>query len=334
MNIVKYYYIILGSKYDYFKICYKDIDKIDYATYDCEDIHTNSTLKKMCYRLHTSEKINKIYKIPHKEIWNKYLSDVKIKKNLICFVFFTGTKKFQMINNGFIEYLKKEYPNSKFVCFYQDIVAVKRKLDINQTKEIFDLVISFDKNDCKNYGLTYYPDVYSKIEIPKSSNEYDIYFVGRAKNRLDKIIKAYEYFKSNNLKCNFNLIGVPKKERKYIEDIKYYKKNIPYMKVLEGINRSSAILEIMQEGAVGYTLRTCEAIMYDKLLITDNKEVMNSPFFQEKLIKVFKGDNINVSIEEVRQSHIFEKKYKEMLSPIKLIKFIDDCLNRGKNNEE
>jgi len=51
----------------------------------------------------------------------------------------------------------------------------------------------------------------------------------------------------------------------------YLDKFMPYEENLEYIKRSKCLLEIMQEGGNGYILRTCEAVAYNKKIITNNK---------------------------------------------------------------
>lgn len=322
---MKYYYVILGSNLDYYKICYKDLEKIDYAKYVCSDIYGNK-FQKMLYRIHNSEKINNIIKIPGKSIWFKKMLNINVKIP-VCFVFFTNTKKFESIEYGYIDFLKKEYPNSKFVCFYQDIVALKRKLDIEKVKELFDIVISFDKKDCEKYKLLYYPDVYSKYEIKENKIDIDVYFVGRAKDRLLELYKVYDLLEKKGCKCKFKLIGVPEKKRIQREGIEYFDKNISYLQIIKDIQKSYAILEIMQGGAVGYTLRTCEAIAYDKLLITNNIEIKNADFYDKDNIKIIIPDKYEeITLNEIRTEHKFSQDIKSNLSPINFLHFIDERL--------
>ena len=134
--------------------------------------------------------------------------------------------------------------------------------------------MSYNKTDAEKYGLLYHPTQYSSIEIPK--NDFipysDVYFLGAAKNRFESIIKAFEYFKANGLKCDFYVTDVPRKERKYTNEIKYIK-HMSYIENLQHIDKTKAILELMQEKSTGFTLRMWEAITYEKLLITNNKAV-------------------------------------------------------------
>lgn len=321
---MNYYYVIIGSNLDYYKVCYNDLQKINFATYDCTSIYGDK-LQKILYKIHNSEKINKIINLPYKEVWfPKYLKFNTDKP--VCFVFFTNTKKFESIKDGYLEYLRKCYPKSKFVCFYQDIVALKRKIEIDVVKSLFDIVISYDKNDCEKYGLLYYPDVYSSYNIESTTIDTDVYFVGKGKDRLLEIYKAYDFFSGIGCKCKFKLIGISDKDKIKREGIEYYSRNISYLQVIKDVQSSYAILEIMQGGAVGYTLRTCEAIEYDKLLITNNSEIKNATFYTENNIKIIDNKKIDIVLDDIRKKHIFSKKIKEDMSPINLLSFLDERL--------
>ena len=127
-----------------------------------------------------------------------------------------------------MDYFRKRYPGCRIAFFYQDMVKRSMMPNIDVVKQKADIVLSFDQLDAKNYGVYYYPLVYSRIEIPKNEHikRSDVYFVGKAKDRLDKIIAAYEVFKNAGLKCDFHIIGVEKENRKYeiaqITEYKYF----------------------------------------------------------------------------------------------------------------
>jgi len=219
-------------------------------------------------------------------------------------------------------YLKSKYQNSKYVCFYQDKIF---DLDFfSKVKQSFDIILSFDQKDAEKYQLLYYPLVYSLFDVPEDENikQSDIYFVGKAKNRFKDIISVYEKLRSAGLKCDFHIVGVAPKDRKYANEIDYCIQ-MPYIENLKRIKKTKCLLEIMQVGGHGYTLRTCEAIMYDKKIITNNPEIEKAPFYSSECIQTFK------SVQQIDPNFIFKEpisvdyNYKEELSPVHLLEFID-----------
>ena len=321
---MKYNYVIIGSEADFYMASYADLFKCSYAKYLWRRIDTDNPIITFLYRLHTSPVTNKFIKLPMKSIWNKWIFTGKFDNdNPICFLFFVGRDK--EIKNGAISYLRKKYKNCKIVLFYQDIVKKSKLPEIEKIRNQFDLILSFDQLDVKRYVLVYYPLVYSEITVKKGSiSESDVYFVGKAKDRLDDIRATYDVFTKAGLKCDFHVTGVSKEEIR--DDGIIYNLPITYMENLQRIKATKCMLEIMQKGGHGYTLRYCEAIMYDKKIITNNLEIKKAPFYAKERIQVFKNPK-KISCEFVLEG---EKKvnydYKDKLSPKKLLDFLDSKL--------
>lgn len=323
---MKYNYVVLGSAADFYRASYADLYSRSDSKYIWKIIDTDSKLLNFIYKLHKSPKLNKIVQLPWQSVWNRFVYKGSFENDKpICFVLFGSRKK--EIDCGLIEYLRKRYPRCKIAFFYQDMVKRSMMPDIDGVKEKADIVLSFDQVDAETYGVYYYPLVYSRVDIPKNEKieRSDVYFVGKAKDRLDKIISAYEVFKNAGLKCDFHIIGVEKENRKYEHEI-VYQDQMPYLENLQRIQACKCMLEIMQGGGHGYTLRYCEAIMYDKAIITDNPEVVKAPFYNPSLIQHFVDamDIDPVFVENV--SARMDYGFKEKLSPVHLLQFIDERL--------
>lgn len=323
-----YNFVIFGSKQDLYKISYSEVTACDNVRYIDKPYGDKISILKFLHRLHFSKKVNKFIKLPFKEIWNSWYFDNNFKdKNPICFIFFHNWIEYQKY--GLVKYLRGKYPDSKMVCFFQDLIHLQSNLDINHIKKVFDLVLSFDQEECKKYGLVYHQLVFSHypVKLSPEFQECDVYFLGKAKNRLDEIIKVYEFLRSQDLKCKFYLIGVEKDKQIYTNEI-HYIDSMSYMKNLQHVVSSKCLLEIMQKNGHGYTQRVCEAIAYNKKLLTNNVEVKNAPFFNEKLISVFSDSNdIDISFLKDGSDEIADYNFKEQLSPKNLLSFIEEKLD-------
>lgn len=187
-----------------------------------------------------------------------------------------------------------------------------------------DIALSFDHADAEKYGMDYYPLVYSPCDMGEDDSipESDVYFVGKAKDRLPAILAAYEKLRDAGLRCDFYLTGVAPEDQKYADEITYgtqmsYKENLRHVK------KTRCLLEIMQGGGHGYTLRACEAIMYDKKMLTNNPEIEHAPFYKPELISVFR-DARDIDTEFVkREPYAVDYGWKEQLSPLRLLEYID-----------
>ena len=85
------------------------------------------------------------------------------------------------------------------------------------------------------------------------------------------------------LVCDINIID----EKRALSN------DIPYTEVQKKIINSKAILEVMQDGQNGYTLRTMESLFFSRKLITDNKAIMEAPFYNKNNIFVIDVDSID-----------------------------------------
>ena len=320
---MKYNYVYLGSNSDFTRISFGDLEKVDWAKYFCKRIDTNSKVLTKLYQLHTSPKTNRFFRLPGQGIWNKMLFRQTFPEDKpICFVFYPRSRWLQ---NGAIEYLRKKYPDCKIALIFQDLVRYSYPQGLEEMLKKVDIALSFDHADAEMHGMDYYPLVYSPYDVPEDDliEESDVYFVGKAKDRLPQILAAYEKLRDAGLKCEFYITGVAPEEQKYADEI-HYCGQMSYVENLKRVKKTKCLLEIMQGGGHGYTLRACEAIMYDKKMITDNPEISSAPFFAPELISVFSGaEDINPSFVTAEPTEA-DYGWKENLSPLKLLEYIDE----------
>ena len=148
-------------------------------------------------------------------------------------------------------------------------------------------------------------------------------FCGAAKKRYSSIIQSYKVFKEAGLRCDFMVSRLLPGQNK-IAGIDYIKYLISYKDYLRHVMRSDFILEIMQGNATGYTLRTWEAILYDKVLLTDNKAILKAPFYnKDQFIYFEKPEDIDVrrareqkerAEEQLRQKQSIQQYYHTQAS--------------------
>ena len=331
---MEYSYVVLGSSSDLYKFSYSDFKKTDYAYY-IPGIESNlSKIGFALFRIHTWKKLNSIVNIPLKHVWNKFLlGQFPVRdEHKICFVFFSNWVEYEN-QLHLIDYLRKKYVGCKVVWFLQDIISTRtmadgRPLPIEELKKKFDLVFSFDQNDCQKYGFIYHHLVFSSfdgeiVDMPYS----DVYFVGKAKNRQSDIIRVFEVFRANGLKCDFHIAGVPKEEQKYADEIDYAPQ-ISYQENLQHIIHTKCLLEIMQQGGAGFTQRGCEAVCFNKKLLTNNQFITEAPFYNEHFICKFTNPSeIDAHfIEMLDMDENVDYHYKEHFSPLDLLCVIEDHL--------
>lgn len=327
-----YNFVIFGSEWDLYKTSYSDIIGKENVVYiERPEPLINSGLIKLLFRIHFHKYIFGI-SLPFKRVWNKYyFIDTFKTKRPLCFVFFNSWIR---IDVGLPLYLRKKYPRCKLVWMNQDLIKVQtyaysnKTFDVEKIKCEFDLCLSFDKGDCLTYGFTYHPLVFSEIKYRKDTEiKSDVYFLGRAKNRLDDIVDVYYYLTHKGLKCDFYIVGVNKEKQKAPDSI-HYIESMDYQTNLKMILESKCLLEVMQESGTGFTQRGCEAVCLGKKLLTNNQFIIEEPFYNSKYISTFRStdDMDEEFVDNIRSNEMVDYHYKDRMSPIELLEFIENHL--------
>lgn len=333
MNIIeglRYNYVILGSSWDLYKQSYSDVIENSNVRYITDDVIKKLIARNPLYHFQFS-KINNYLSLPLKGIWNScYFQNDFNDDKPICFILF---ERWARLNHttGFTSYLRKKYKGCKIIFFLQDLFVKQKKdfsnqpFDVDEEKEYYDLIVSFDQNECNQFGFDYHSLVFSdykgKIEDMPIS---DIYFLGQAKDRLKEIIKAYEILNDIGLNVDMYLTGVATKDQVYSDKIKYIK-SMPYQENIQHVLHSKCLLEIMQKNGHGYTQRVVEAVVLNKKILTNNPEIEKAPFYNSNYISQFASVN-ELDFEflmNLKKNSQVEYSYKEKLSPVSFLRYID-----------
>ncbi|SDH60246.1 hypothetical protein [Halanaerobium congolense] len=277
------------------------------------------------HKIHYSMRINTKIRLPFKKIWyKKYLNYNRIKTNSKkIFLFIEGTNI--AYDYKFLEFLKNQYINVKFVYYFVNTIPTQEKKSVPNLKNIkknYDLVVTFDYDDAKEYGLKYNNGMYAEIENKEEIKiKKDVLFVGKNKGRVDQLHSIYERLVQNGIKCDFNITDVPKDKQIFLGDINY-NRYISYEDVVKKIKQSRCILELIFNNRFNFTLRTREAIIYNKKLITNNKRIKEKSFYKEKYINVFKSSS-DIDVEFVlRDQNVNYANYQEEFSPMNFLEFL------------
>ena len=323
LHMKKYNYAIIGVT-GFYKIAYSDLHKFN----DVALIKPHGrTIKGILLRI--SLKLDKIkflhailFPLYHYVIYPNVFKYPFTDQKPICFLFFG--RMYLYFQTGYMPYLKKKYPEAKFVLYLQDILERTPLLDICLEKKRFDAIFTYDKGDAFRYKLNYHPTPYSFFYIKENDeiSNSDIYFCGKAKNRYAKILEIYKFCTSQGLKCHFRLIGVPEQSRIYSDGL-IYDEPIDYEKNLQYVLKTKCILEVMQSGANGFTPRLWESIVYDKFLLTDNVEVFKSEYNSANIHSL---DNLREITLWINSKTNYPQYIKEMISPKTLLDDIEKLI--------
>lgn len=274
-------FVVFGCESDYYDAIFSDVKKIKNAEYIGTIVQNKSNFIRRMVTILYADKMRPlvpeaIYRLFYKQFYNE--------KNVYDNIFFIFLGcRLRYCSEDYIKYIKRKYPNSRTVLFFTDIVSKNTAFNYKQVKTNFDLVLTYDSLDAQKYGFLYHPTVYAKSEdkYTFSAKQLDIMFCGMAKDRFKLLCDLAELLEKKHLKFKF-----------YVPDAKMHnnsiiKQSLTYYENIEMVAKSNCILEVQQKGATGYTLRTWEAISYNKKLLTNNSEIKKAPFYDPKYIQVF-----------------------------------------------
>ena len=233
----------------------------------------------------------------------------------------------------FLKRLKKQYKQVKIGLLFVDSAFVQQasnalKLSLNE--EIFDVVYSFDEKDAQNYGFTYADTPYSEYKGNKDLKEYDLYFCGSVKGRAELLKEIHDRLK-NKVTCVWDIFSNKSTKQKEIELIQTFTRCrestevLPYSEVLKKTMKANCILDIVQKGQKGKTVRYYEAICNNKKLLTNNETVLTSKYYNPQYIQYFsKVEDINM--EWIKEPCEVNFGYQGEFSPENLIhRFVSEC---------
>lgn len=182
-------------------------------------------------------------------------------------------------NSHAVKIMKDKCKNCKIILYYWNHIneCTKKYLEDKNIHEFW----TFDSNDAKRYMINYNSQFYTKnIKLDKDNLEYDVLFLGRAKNRKDMILNLGEKLKEKGINSK-NII---------IENEKDF---VPYEDYLKLLAKTKTILDIVDGNQSGLTLRCMEALFFNKKLITNNLDIENYDFYNPKNIFILGKDDMN-----------------------------------------
>lgn len=299
--------IVLANSTDWCELCLSDLvrenkGRVINTKYPCK----KNSFMYYANKLHHSERINNIVKLPFKKSWFHYYAKTinpNKEQELILVIY----DRNELANNeAFLKYIRKYYKKINLVYIFTNVVRISGANNnnfVDKLMQYYDVVYAFDLEDAQKYGFKYSPLIYSENIIKDVTVFEQVFYVGRAKDRYNALIEAFQKIEALGVSQEMYIFGV-KEEQQTHKDKITYNQMIPYYDVLKKIQGSTCLLDIIQGESTGYTIKVCEAVYYNKLLITTNEKIKEAPFYNKGFIKVIRDAD---DIEEN-----FLKKWKEV----------------------
>lgn len=212
------------------------------------------------------------------------------------FIFFI---KGESISNSIVERLRKAHPEAKIVMYYWDSIANNH--NAKGMLKSFDKVLSFDKNDSREFGLDFLPlfyiPQYESIAQNDVPQKYDLMFAGTVHSERYEFIngivnqvekaggKCYTWFYFPS-KVNFYKLkwDNPKFRKANIKDFQFTP--MPRETLIGYYAESRIQIDMQHPKQTGLTMRTIETLGAKKKLITTNPDVVNYDFYRPENILI------------------------------------------------
>lgn len=301
-----------------------------------------------CYRLITSRKTS--FWIPKKlknvivpkvkkyadrksiKAFDKLFENSEELNNLNCIII--CARVFEYFGISIVDYVREKYPDCKIVTYLADVLSsfLVTEDDFNRA---FDKVYSFDKSECRKYGFTYCLEPYSYQITEKLFGsdfdvvpQYDVTFIGAAKDRLDDILSVYEKLKVHNLKLDFWIFGVKKEDQKYKDEI-HYNEYLSFEDFIRHTLNARCTFEALQKNGSSPTTRFSMCMLYKRKLLTNCTELLDSEWSDAMAtgnIQVYK-DMETIDFKWIKKDCEYDnQKFIERFSTDRMIETIDSTL--------
>lgn len=319
----KYNYVFYKVTQDYVQPYFFPLRKHAFVRVYERAFDGGRLLQKLFF-LHWSNKINSKIKLPFKRLWFKKICKQNFNNDKPCVYCFNGGKYLSEAPELY-DYIKKMNPDNKVAVYMMDLCS---KESIDELRPCSDAIVTYDDGEAKKHGIYCFNDIiYGAITDVTEPETFDsdVYFLGFAKDRLERIHRTYRTLSDAGLRCNFIVCGTKAEDRIEGEGL-HYQNPIPYAENLDNVKKSRCILELMQGGSDAPTLRTQEAITYKRKLLTDHTSVLGLPYYNDSFMSVFrKPEEIDTEFATAPIDYsAFESTYD--LSPEKLISFLEKIL--------
>ena len=210
--------------------------------------------------------------LPFKNIWINDVVPKWLNKNeKIVFIFYSSFFcAFPFEIKQFFEKIREKCDCRIAILFGNPFRTEKQVMDVEKICTYADLVCSYNNEDRGFCGIKIHPAIVYNIETnitPLKSRPNDVVFVGQDKGRGGIINNLYNNLSQLGLRCDFSIVGESSSER--INGIKYIDW-VSYDYILERVSQAKCVLNLLQNGSTGVTIRDVEAYNSGCFLLTNH----------------------------------------------------------------
>lgn len=196
-----------------------------------------------------------------------------------------------LIYEPYIRNLRNEFPNISINYIYPNIVNCTSSLSPEILRKYNIKTYTWDLGDCRMYSIKYLKPFFNAYILPSSdNNKYDVCFIGKDKGRYKIITEIQDILDKNEISYYIRISP----DYSFLHFLKQrYQQVIPYAEYLKVVSQSRGILDIVQKGQIGTTTRVFEAVLSNKKLISNNRDLVNYDFYNPDNIFIIGIDDFS-----------------------------------------
>lgn len=187
--------------------------------------------------------------------------------------------------SNMVRYLRK-YFAGRIVFWHWNPLNKEKDLKIFEETKTLCEHWTFNPYDAQKYNMKLNNQFFFFPKEKITQKENKAFFVGTDKGRYAELHNIASKIKEIGFGADFHIVNQDKKDTREFVTHKY----MNYDKVLNNINGSKIMVEVVQEGQSGFTARTLEAMFFETKLITNNKQIKNCKFYNKENIFVWGVD--------------------------------------------
>ncbi|AYO15863.1 hypothetical protein D0812_16195 [Vibrio owensii] len=147
--------------------------------------------------------------------------------------------------------------------------------EFEEVVKYYQVIYSFDSDDCKNYNFSKYEQFSSGFEYIKKNKIYpeiDVGFIGLDKGRKELLVNLKEAIEKVGFTCHIEII----EQNSQVSYEDFLKKSLNY----------NVFLDIIKEGQSTETMRFLEAQLASRKIITNNANIVSHPLYSKENVYI------------------------------------------------
>ncbi|NII70156.1 hypothetical protein [Microbacterium ulmi] len=187
------------------------------------------------------------------------------------------------------EYIARRYPRKRVILWYWNNASPGSNPALARSQRRIELW-SFDSEDCARYGMGH-NTTYSFMSLSDidATSDVDFFFFGADKGRaaiLDELAGAI-----TRAGLTHRLWIAGDESRGVSPSGVAFRSPMSYSAHLTNTARARVIVDVVQAGQSGMTLRPLEALFLGKKLLTNSLDIVHSPLYDPTRVFVFGLDD-------------------------------------------